>query len=361
MKLTENYISKIKNDSLISDERTTVKAFLEYCSKTNTINYFLDKKGGINEEELKNSQFKNDVLLNLKNSLKFQLSLKAFLKFTRKVNIEVCLIKGAFTSNFIYERFEMRSMRDLDILVHEKDFLDLIKLMLDNGYNFLNSSVNSLEDFNFNYSHQAPILVDKHGVAFEIHHRLKTKPEIKNNDYLALSLLQNKEKKFLFDIPIFCPNINHAFVHCCHHAISKSRLNIGPIFLNDLLQFADKINYQEIYDLAQKTNCERDVDLGIKIQQFLLNSDEKCSTEVEVAIDIIINAYGLPDLFPRKKKNILTTVNSSFRYSFGRASLRSFLFYFRLKFTQLINFLNSYFLKFHLHQKRNKFFRNNYK
>ena len=82
-------------------------------------------------------------------------------------------------SNFMYSNFSMRTMRDIDVLVEENSFLEIVNTMLLNGYSFLNSNINKLDKFNFSYSHQAPILVDKFGTAFEIHHRLKDIQKLK--------------------------------------------------------------------------------------------------------------------------------------------------------------------------------------
>ena len=45
--------------------------------------------------------------------------------------------------------------------------------------------------------HISNVLLDKFGTAFEIHHRLKTQPEIKNSDFLAKNLLKKKENFLL--------------------------------------------------------------------------------------------------------------------------------------------------------------------
>ena len=127
---------------------------------------------------------------------------------------------------------------------------------------------NKLGQYALNYSHQAPVLIDKFGIAFEIHHRLKILPEFKNSDLLTKNLIKYKKEKILFDLPVSVPNHDYAFIHCCHHAISKSKLNIGPTFLNDLMQFNNLIS-GNILEEAEKSNCKKDVEFGIQMIKYM--------------------------------------------------------------------------------------------
>jgi hypothetical protein len=256
----------------------------------------------------------------------------------------------------MYPDFSMRSMRDLDILVDEGDFLKIVNIMLENGYSFLNSHEKKLAKFNFNYAHQAPILVDKFGVAVEIHHRLKMYSEINNSDYLVKNLIKNKKHKILFDLPVSIPDNNFAFIHCCHHAISKSRLNIGPIFLNDLMQFKNIID-DDVLEDAKKSNCLKEVGLGIQIRNFLLNLPVKNEKQVKDAVEIIIHTYKLPEFLPRKSFNLFSSIKESYSFNLSSFSSRGSIAYLKLKFNQIFVFFKSYSLNFTLHKKRNRFFR----
>ena len=50
--------------------------------------------------------------------------------------------------------------------------------------------------------------------------------------------------------------------------LEKSKLNIGPTFLNDLLQLKDRID-KDILEDARKSNCEKEVEFGIQISKYL--------------------------------------------------------------------------------------------
>ena len=313
MSLVKNYLSKLRTNNLAFDDMHSKKTFLDYCINTNTANFFLDTAGEEFGIAMENHDFRDIILSSKKKSLKHQASLKNFLKLATSNDIDVCLLKGAYMSNFMYQDFSMRSMRDLDILVDESDFLKIINIMLDNDYCFLSSSKKELTKFNFNYAHQAPILVDRFGVAFEIHHRLKTKPEINNSDYLTENLLKNKKKETLFNSPVSIPDENFAFIHCCHHAISKSRLNIGPIFLNDLMQFKN-ITDVKVFEDAKKANCLKEVNLGIQIRKFIENMEVINEIQVKDAIEIIIHSYKLPEFLPRKSFNLISSIKKSYSF-----------------------------------------------
>ena len=255
-------------------------------------------------------------------------------------------------SNFMYSNFSMRTMRDIDVLVEENSFLEIVNTMLLNGYSFLNSNINKLDKFNFSYSHQAPILVDKFGTAFEIHHRLKRHPEVKNSDLLAKKLMQSKQKKKIFDFKVSVPSENSAFIHCCYHAIGKGMLKVGPIFICDLLQFKNIID-DEVLEDAREVNCLKEVELGINLLRYL--EDFKISNEKEIkeAIEIIILCHNMPEFLPKKRLNFLRSAKDSYAYNTFNFSKNN---YFKYKIKQIFMFCKSYILRFNLHKKRSRFF-----
>ena len=356
MSIVKNYLSLLKTNNFASVHINSQKNFLDFCTNTNTASFFLDKASEEFRSAVESHDFIESILSSKKKSLQHQTSLKFFLRLAKNNDIDICLLKGSYMSNFVYSDFSMRSMRDIDVLVDEGEFLKIINIMLENGYFFLNSGLRKLTNFNFNYAHQAPILVDRYGVAFEIHHRLKTKPEINNSDYLTKSLMKNKKKKSLFNLPVSIPDENFAFIHCCYHAINKSRLNVGPIFLNDLMEFKDQIN-DKILEDARKSNCLKETELGIEISNYLHDLSVLNKKQVEEAIEITLLCYKMPEFMPRKKLNLLSSLKKSYGFNYQTFSLKDFLAYVKLKFGQVVVFLKSYFFKFSLHNKRRRFFK----
>ena len=353
MPLIQNYISKLKTNKFVLENKETRRSFLNYCIKTDTASFFLGRACDGFKSAMQKEDFRQRMLLTQKKSLRHQSSLKLFLKLATNNDIDVCLLKGSFMSNFMYPNFAMRTMRDIDLLVEEASFLKIINLMLLNGYSFLNSKITKLEKFNFNYSHQAPILIDKYGTAFEIHHRLKRYPEVKNCDHLAKNLLHHKKEEKIFNLTVSVPNENFAFIHCCYHAIGKSKLNIGPIFLNDLLQFKN-INDHEVLEDAKKANCIKEVNLGISLLRYLKDLDISNEKQVEEAIEIIICCHNMPEFLPRRRFDFVSSVKDSYNHNSFAFSLDTFL---KFKLKQIFMFFMSYSLKFKLHKKRSRFFR----
>ncbi len=356
MSLVKNYISKLKTKNFALKNENSKNSFLNYCRDTGTLSFFLGRDTKELGFAMGNQNLKKSIISIQKKTLQHQSSLKSFLKLAETNNIDVCLLKGAFMSNFMYSDINMRSMRDIDILVDESNFLQLVNIMLKNGYFFLNSSKKEFLKFNFNYSHQAPILVNKFGIAFEIHHRLKKHAEVKNSDLLAKNLIKYKKEKMLFGMTVSIPNDNFAFIHCCYHAISKSKLNIGPIFLNDLMQFKNRIG-KDILEDARKSNCMREVKFGINILKYLQGQHIKNIAQVEKAIEIIIHCYKMPDFFPNKKLNLLSSLKDSYALNSYVLSLGDMSKYMTSKFTQNYKFFKSYILNYNLHKKRSSFFK----
>jgi len=353
MSLLENYISNLRTKNFVSEDEESKLTFLEYCIETSTANFFLGRDCEQFKSAMGNHNFRESILFAQKKSLQHQSSLKSFLQLTNTNNIDICLLKGAFMANFAYPNFTMRTMRDIDVLVEEAYFLKIVNIMLLNGYSFLNTKINKLDKFNFSYSHQAPILVDKFGTAFEIHHRLKRHSEFKNSDHLAKNLMQSKKEKFFCDLAVSIPSENYAFIHCCYHAIGKSKLNIGPIFLNDLLQFKN-INDHEVLEDAKRANCIKEVNLGISLLRYLKGHDVANEKHVKDALEIIIYCHNMPELFPRKSFNFLSSVKDSYAHNSFALSINNFLIF---KLKQIFMFCKSYSLKFNLHKKRRRFFK----
>lgn len=352
MSLVENYISKLKTNSLVLEDEESKKSFLNYCINTRTANFFLGKACKDFKFAMNNQDFRESLLQTQKKSLQNQSSLKSFLKLASANKIDVCLLKGSYMANFAYPNFTMRTMRDIDVLVEEASFFRIVNIMLTSGYSFLNSKIKKFKKFNFSYSHQAPILIDKFGTAFEIHHRLKRYPEVNNSDHLAEKLMQSKREKKIFDLKVSVPSVNYAFIHCCYHAIKKGKLNVGPIFLCDLLQFKNVIDDRVLED-AKKANCLKEVQLGLNILGYL--QDFKISNEKQAkeAIEILIYCHNMPEILPRKRFKLSTT-KDQYAYNSFTFSKNNFL-KFRLK--RIFMFFKSYTLRFNLHQKRSKFFK----
>ena len=356
MSLVKNYISKLKTKNFALKDENSRNSFLNHCIDTGTLSFFLGRDDKELDFAMGNQNVKKSIISIQKKTLQHQSSLKSFLKLARTNNVDVCLLKGAFMSNFMYSNFSMRTMRDIDVLVDESNFLKIVNVMLKNGYFFLNSSKEEFLKFNFNYSHQAPILVNKLGIAFEIHHRLKTKAEVENSDHLAKNLIKSKKEKMLFGMTVSIPNDNFAFIHCCYHAISKSKLNVGPIFLNDLMQFKNRID-KDILEDARKSNCIREVEFGIDMLKYLQSLDIKNTVQVEKALEIIIQCYKMPEFFPRKKLNFVSSLKDSYDYNSYTLSLSDSSKYVASKLKQTFTFFKSYILNYNLHKKRNSFFK----
>ncbi len=356
MSLIEDYISKLQTNNLVSKDTKSKKSFLDYCINTGTASFFLANACEDFQSMMNNQGFRESILSDQKLSLQHQSSLKSFLKLAQTNNIDVCLLKGAFMSNFVYSKFNMRTMRDIDVLVEENKFLETLNIMLENGYVFINSNKKELDKFDLNYAHQAPVLIDKFGTTFDIHHRLKTQSEFKNSDYLATNLLKLKKEKMLFGMPVSIPNDNFAFIHCCHHAIRKSKLSIGPIFFNDLLQLKNKID-KDILEDARKSNCLREVEFGIDICDYLQGRYTTRKNQVEKAIEIIIYCYKMPEFFPRMKINFMSLLKKSYAYNSYTLSIADLTTYLKLKFRQIFIFLKYFISNLNLYRKRRRFFK----
>ena len=138
-----------------------------------------------------------------------------------------------------------------------------------------------------------------------------------------------------------------------YHAIGNGKLKVGPTFLCDLLQFKNIID-DEVLEDARKTNCLKEVKLGISLLRYLQGFEISDEKQVKEAIEIIIYCHNMPELLPRKRLNILASVKDSYTYNSFAFSKHTFI---KFKLKQIFMFCKSYILRFNLHKKRSKFFK----
>ena len=80
-------------------------------------------------------------------------------------------------------------------------------------------------------------------------------------------------------------------------------------------------------------------------------------TQVEKAIEIIIHCYKMPEFLPRKKLNLLSSLNKSYAYNSFTLSVADLSVYIKLKQTSFLSFFKLYFLNYNLYKKEVGFLR----
>ena len=101
----------------------------------------------------------------------------------------------------------------------------------------------------------------------------------------------------------------------------------------------------------------KEVEFGIQISEYLQGLQTNNKAQVEKAIEIIIHCYKMPEFFPRKKLNLLSSLKDSYAFNSYTFSLSDSSKYLISKFKQTYTFFKSYILKYNLYKKRNSFFK----
>ena len=67
MSLIKNYISKLRTNNFVSEDKEFKNSFFNYCNKTNTASYFLGEPCDDFRSAMSNHDFRESILLAQKN------------------------------------------------------------------------------------------------------------------------------------------------------------------------------------------------------------------------------------------------------------------------------------------------------
>ena len=106
---------------------------------------------------------------------------------------------------------------------------------------------------------------------------------------------------------------------------------------------------------ASDENCLKEFELGINLLRYLEDFKISYEKEIKEAIEIIILCHNMPEFLPKKRLNFLRSAKDSYAYNTFNFSKNN---YFKYKIKQIFMFCKSYILRFNLHKKRSRFFKN---
>ena len=91
----------------------------------------------------------------------------------KKLNIKHAFIKGVAISHIFYEKFDERSMADIDIILEKQDVISFYKLLLESEYTHIPNNSIALDEENLDIflssNHAAPQIRSKTGVCIDLH------------------------------------------------------------------------------------------------------------------------------------------------------------------------------------------------
>ena len=229
-----------------------------------------------------------------------------------KEGISVILLKGAYLAKYIYGNIALRPMADIDLLVKQGSLNKAHCLLIDDGYSITDS----------NFEEELPPYKKKGKIALEIHSHLKILPDKKNTDINKLWTKAEKVTIGKADALTLCPE-DH-FLHLCLHNCIQHRFENGLIACTDtqfyLKHFKEKLNWEQLWQLAQEWKIERAVYLMLALTEKLIKvpMPEQIRQGVEPDQDSINALSEAEELIFLQQRD----VGKNLALIFGQMSLR---------------------------------------
>ena len=177
------------------------KPFKDQLSKTelSTINKvfcfgrceFLLKSSQLIDKLSKKDQKKVSEIIKARNanSLNIFNDFLILAKELKRKKIDFIPVKGIHLQMLVYRDINLRPIRDIDLLIKEKDLDDYLTCMFSMGYRFKNLNIELSEFYKSDYHYDIPVLVNSSGTHIETHLRIINKTF---NDFIHEKKVSNK-------------------------------------------------------------------------------------------------------------------------------------------------------------------------
>ena len=207
--------------------------------------------------------------------LRLQAELVRVHRLLTEDGIPYAALKGAFVAFAAYPHCAMRPMRDLDILVPEKDALRAFALLQrEGGYGRSANAQGDPESVMQIAKHLPPLQQTSRGICVEIHHRLAA-PRTTAQDPAGDPSLWNR----LNEVPIGRQPVTflsptETLLHLIMHAAYDHYFNNGPLILSDIryLLQRNSIDWPLFWKRAQACKVVRGCQLTLAMAQALVPS-----------------------------------------------------------------------------------------
>jgi hypothetical protein len=157
-------------------------------------------------------------------------------KLLNQANISSIALKGAYLARFAYPDANLRSLRDLDLLVPESDAQSAYELLLSQGYR---TTSHGHAETHAHLGKHLPMLISPQGIHIEIHLRLitpfKAEKFQENNTSLDWDALWSRGiERDLLGTKLRFLSPEDLLLHLCLHATVEHYFDVGPSALTDI-------------------------------------------------------------------------------------------------------------------------------
>lgn len=171
-----------------------------------------------------------------------------------QANIPNIALKGAYLARFAYPDANLRSLRDLDLLVSESNAQLAYDLLLSKGYR---TTSHGDAETHAHIGKHMPMLISPQGIHIEIHLKLITPYKAEkfqdNDTSLDWNALWNRRiERDLLGTKLAFLSPEDLLLHLCLHATVEHFFDVGPSALTDIVYLvqSNKINWHTFMSLT---------------------------------------------------------------------------------------------------------------
>lgn len=200
--------------------------------------------------------------------------LERVLKHFKNEGIKTIVLKGAVLAETVYSSIALRSMRDIDLLIHKRDLDKAEKKLLELGY-ILNEHYGPGEWYREKHHHLAPFFNPNKIATIEVHNDIisPSNPFATNIDDFWQRAQSAKIANS--DVLILSPEdlILHLSLHISYHDRFAGRIR-GLFDISEVVRhYQEKINWNQITTEIYKYNIGKFVYYPLYFAKELLDAD----------------------------------------------------------------------------------------
>lgn len=309
----ENTTNKLLNycrEHIKFDTEKQMNEFYVSCGINRLLHNILDT---LNESYTREFKYQNKMEIiaqALYNDL-LRKELEYIALLLNKEHINWVHLKGTTLSDQLYEKDGIRSISDIDILVHENDLATVMELVKNHGYDIEDTDTlhKEYKKNNSFLNHLPPLQrkVGKQTITLEIHTEVVPYCNLNiNNKKTLTETLLNTRKLYLENKKIYIlddnSNLIFLVLHCVKHFIYDIKLgylsgNFAPMLslnlLHDIALFINNmsatINWNTIIDKIHQMQMEHEFHFVLKLVNEIYNNIPTSLLD-EITFNIPINS-----------------------------------------------------------------------
>ena len=188
-----------------------------------------------------------------------------------KKGINYTVLKGAALFFHSIQDPTLKKMRDIDVLIDEKDISESLKILSRLNFKSKHGRLEKLEWIGSSRYH-LPIIFNDEGVCIDIHTRISEKV-YENRCKMAQIFLEDSKMIHLRGTEISMLSFEDLILHILFHSTKKHGFDNGPLFLIDILKIMllKEVDQNKLFDKAKIYNLEKELYLSFAVLQKYFN------------------------------------------------------------------------------------------